>query len=48
MAYDVGAGSGQSTGFFSPYFKNVIGTDISSAQIENANKANEGRNVRFE
>lgn len=48
MAYDVGAGSGQSTGLFSTYFKNVIGTDISSAQIENAKTANERRNVRFE
>ncbi|CAG7731084.1 unnamed protein product [Allacma fusca] len=46
-AYDVGCGSGQSTGFFSEHFKNVVGTDISSEQIKNAREKNSIPNVSY-
>jgi len=36
MAYDVGCGSGQSTQFLAPYFKNLVGTDISPEMITQA------------
>lgn len=34
FAVDVGCGSGQNTVVFAPYFKKVVGCDVSSAQIE--------------
>jgi ubiquinone/menaquinone biosynthesis C-methylase UbiE len=34
----VGCGSGQSTRLISPYFKRVIGTDVSESQVEEAKK----------
>lgn len=48
LAYDVGCGSGQSTQFLAPYFTQVIGTDVSSAQIDNAIKGNPQPNIKFE
>ncbi|XP_045914689.1 putative methyltransferase DDB_G0268948 [Micropterus dolomieu] len=36
LAVDVGCGSGQGTTLLAPYFSNVVGTDISSAQLEMA------------
>ncbi|XP_072273271.1 putative methyltransferase DDB_G0268948 [Pyxicephalus adspersus] len=39
FAVDVGCGTGQSTRILAPYFKKVLGTDISEAQVEEAKKA---------
>ncbi|XP_038554263.1 putative methyltransferase DDB_G0268948 [Micropterus salmoides] len=36
LAVDVGCGSGQGTTLLAPYFSNVVGTDISPAQLEMA------------
>ncbi|XP_065061553.1 putative methyltransferase DDB_G0268948 isoform X2 [Rhopilema esculentum] len=47
LAVDVGCGSGQSSQMFAPYFQNVIGLDVSSAQIKEANTANGNNNVEF-
>ena len=47
LALDVGCGSGQVTDMLSPYFTNVIGIDISEAQIEEANRTNRTSNVIF-
>ena len=43
----MGCGSGQVTDMLSPYFTNVIGIDISEAQIEEANRTNGTSNVIF-
>jgi ubiquinone/menaquinone biosynthesis C-methylase UbiE len=48
LAYDVGCGSGQSTSFLAPYFKRVIGTDISSSQVEQAVERCTVKNVTFQ
>ena len=45
---DVGCGSGQSTRILSPHFEEVIGLDISQAQVDNANKAASEANVKFQ
>ena len=42
-ALDVGCGSGQSTFSLQNYFSKVIGTDISEAQIKQANAARQGQ-----
>ncbi|XP_021963965.1 putative methyltransferase DDB_G0268948 isoform X2 [Folsomia candida] len=47
LAYDVGCGSGQSTGFLAPYFKRVVGTDISASQIEQAENKSTDKNVTY-
>lgn len=47
FAVDVGCGTGQSTRILSPYFKKVLGTDISEAQIEEAKKALGFSNVTY-
>jgi len=47
-AVDLGCGSGQSTDIFSPYFKSVIGVDISKQQIEIARNNNTINNVVYE
>ncbi|OCT63937.1 putative methyltransferase DDB_G0268948 [Xenopus laevis] len=39
LAVDVGCGTGQSSRSLIPYFQNVLGTDISEAQIEEAKHA---------
>ncbi|CAG7734193.1 unnamed protein product, partial [Allacma fusca] len=46
-AIDVGCGSGQNTGLIAEYFNNVIGIDVSIAQVEAAIKENKSANVRF-
>ncbi|KAJ7308913.1 hypothetical protein JRQ81_008190 [Phrynocephalus forsythii] len=47
LAVDVGCGSGQCTHLLAPRFDKVIGTDISEAQIEEANRAPHPPNVSF-
>ncbi|CAG7821055.1 unnamed protein product, partial [Allacma fusca] len=48
LAVDVGCGSGQNTFLFSEHFENVIGTDVSGAQIEVATTSrNDKPNVTF-
>ncbi|XP_070561241.1 putative methyltransferase DDB_G0268948 isoform X2 [Ptychodera flava] len=47
LAIDVGCGSGQSTRNLSPYFKKVIGFDVSDTQIEEATKNERIRNVEY-
>nr|XP_039261977.1 putative methyltransferase DDB_G0268948 [Styela clava] len=44
---DVGCGTGRSTHAFSPFFKSILGIDISEAQIEQAKKINESDNIIF-
>lgn len=44
---DVGCGTGQSSLIWRPYFRNIIGCDVSPAQIEEANKRNQLENVKF-
>ena len=44
LVVDIGCGSGQSTHQLSPYARKVVGTDISSAQVSNAQPAS---NVSF-
>ena len=47
LAVDVGCGSGQSTRPLAPYFKKVIGVDVSEAQIAKARCADNPPNVEF-
>lgn len=47
LAVDVGCGTGQSTKFLAPHFKKVLGTDISEAQIEEANNSLKSANTTF-
>ncbi|XP_077303450.1 putative methyltransferase DDB_G0268948 [Lithobates pipiens] len=47
LAVDVGCGTGQNTRILSPYFKKVLGIDISEAQIEEAKKATGSSNVTY-
>ncbi|PIO25053.1 hypothetical protein AB205_0120240, partial [Aquarana catesbeiana] len=47
FAVDVGCGTGQNTRTLSPYFKKVLGIDISEAQIEEAKKATGSPNVTY-
>ncbi|XP_073490887.1 uncharacterized protein [Aquarana catesbeiana] len=47
FAVDVGCGTGQNTRILSPYFKKVLGIDISEAQIEEAKKATVSPNVTY-
>nr|XP_039261239.1 putative methyltransferase DDB_G0268948 [Styela clava] len=44
---DIGCGSGQATTLFASYFKSVVGTDISSQQIEVANENNNHQNIEY-
>lgn len=44
---DVGCGTGQSSRILAPYFKKVLGTDISEAQIEEAKKTPGAPNVSY-
>lgn len=44
---DVGCGTGQSSVVWIPYFQNIIGTDISPAQINEAQRRNEFNNVNY-
>uniref|UniRef100_A0A3B4ABH5 Methyltransferase type 11 domain-containing protein n=1 Tax=Periophthalmus magnuspinnatus TaxID=409849 RepID=A0A3B4ABH5_9GOBI len=47
LAVDVGCGSGQGTVLLAPYFTQVIGTDISPAQLENAQVNQKCDNVSY-
>ena len=47
MAVDIGCGTGQSTRPLAPYFENVLGFDISEAQVENAKKEDTPENVEY-
>jgi ubiquinone/menaquinone biosynthesis C-methylase UbiE len=48
LAVDVGCGSGQNTFMYADEFENVIGTDVSAAQVEAATSKNDRPNVKFE
>ncbi|XP_043549188.1 putative methyltransferase DDB_G0268948 [Chiloscyllium plagiosum] len=47
LAVDVGCGSGQSTRGLTSYFEEVVGIDISEAQIEEAKKMERSDNVSY-
>ena len=47
LMIDVGCGSGQSTSIFQPYFKEIIGTDVSPEQLKQAEKQNKHSNIRY-
>lgn len=47
QAVDVGAGSGQTTFLIKDYFDQILGVDISAAQIGEANKRNTYPNISF-
>ncbi|XP_040214324.1 uncharacterized methyltransferase C25B8.09-like [Rana temporaria] len=47
LAVDVGCGTGQNTRILAPYFKKVLGIDISEAQLEEAKKATGSPNVTY-
>ncbi|XP_072834556.2 putative methyltransferase DDB_G0268948 [Pogona vitticeps] len=47
LAVDVGCGSGQCTHLLAKRFEKVVGTDISDAQIEEANRAPHPPNVSY-
>ncbi|XP_072016652.1 putative methyltransferase DDB_G0268948 [Amphiura filiformis] len=47
VAVDVACGSGQSTVGLAPYFKKVIGYDISAAQINEGRRVNTLRNIEY-
>ena len=46
-AVDVGSGSGQTTFLIKDYFDEILGVDISAAQITEANKRNIYPNISF-
>lgn len=48
LCVDVGCGPGQSTERFSPYFKAVLGTDISETQVDIARATCTASNVTFQ
>lgn len=47
-AIDVGCGSGQLTQLLSPFFKKIIGYDVSETQVTEARKINTKLNVSFD
>ncbi|KAH6932471.1 hypothetical protein HPB50_006262 [Hyalomma asiaticum] len=47
LCVDVGCGPGQSTELYCPFFKNVVGADISHSQIEEANARRRYGNVTY-
>ncbi|KAH7957151.1 hypothetical protein HPB52_015669 [Rhipicephalus sanguineus] len=47
LCVDVGCGPGQSTELYCPFFKNVVGADISHSQIEEANARRNYGNVTY-
>uniref|UniRef100_A0A8C5R3C2 Methyltransferase type 11 domain-containing protein n=1 Tax=Leptobrachium leishanense TaxID=445787 RepID=A0A8C5R3C2_9ANUR len=47
FAVDVGCGTGQSTRILVPYFEKILGTDISPAQIDEAEKADDFPNLTY-
>ena len=44
---DVGCGSGQSTNIFHSYFDEIIGTDVSKEQLDQARKQNMYKNIQY-
>ncbi len=48
LCCDVGCGNGQCSALFSTFFKKVLATDISAAQVEMAKKMNHPMNVEFQ
>lgn len=48
LGLDVGCGNGQCSALLSPHFKQILATDISSAQIEVAKTLNHPSNVEFQ
>ena len=44
---DVGCGSGQSTNIFQPYFKKILGFDVSAEQIKQAKLQNKFDNIDY-
>ena len=47
LMVDIGCGSGQSTNLFQPYFKEIIGTDVSDEQLKQAKSQNKFENIRY-
>ena len=47
LLVDVGCGSGQCTNIFQPYFKKLIGVDISEKQLRIAGTLNQFNNIEF-
>ena len=47
LVVDVGCGPGTSTSACAPYFKKVVGLDISEAAIEVASEQNQFQNVEY-
>ncbi|KAL7881309.1 hypothetical protein AOLI_G00081570 [Acnodon oligacanthus] len=47
LAVDLGCGSGQGTVLLAPHFTQVVGTDISPAQLEQAVKHNSAPNISY-
>ena len=47
LMVDVGCGSGQSTNVFQPYFKEIIGIDVSLEQLNQAKKQNKFDNIKY-
>ena len=47
LMVDVGCGSGQSTNIFQPYFKKILGFDISAEQIKQAKLQNKFDNIDY-
>ena len=47
LMVDVGCGSGQSTSIFQPYFKKILGFDISPEQVIKAKNQNKHENIHY-
>ncbi|CAF0883316.1 unnamed protein product [Rotaria sp. Silwood1] len=47
LAIDIGCGTGQSTLLLAPYFRRIIGYDISEYQINKANEDNTHSNINY-
>lgn len=47
LAVDIGCGSGQSTKCLAAHFENVLGIDVSSAQIQEAQNSNTHTNITY-
>jgi len=48
LGLDVGCGNGQCSALLSPHFKQILATDISSAQIEVAKTLSHPSNLQFQ
>ena len=47
LAMDIGCGTGQSTKLLAPYFKKIVGLDVSESQICVAKQSNTDSNLEF-